>query len=493
MAEMQFKTLGCNLQDRHSGFKFSEVSPVIKDAVAVCRAFGVRYLWVDAVCIIQDDDYDWEQESALMAMIFRSAYFVVAAAASDSCNEGFLSLTKPFIHLPFQSKLKPDIQGSYRLLPLPAYNDFGVPSVFSNLATEDYLSSRWHNRAWVYQERVAGQRILLFGRTGLSAQSHQDTNTLIFAHAGERNLNHKGWFRIVTGFSGTRLTRRTDRLPAISGLAKLYQDVLQDEYLAGLWRNDLYKGLFWQSEFSDRPRQELTAYLESPDPYIAPSWSWAREGYSISVSLEHILDLRQEFEVLQQEFALLDAKMDTVGSNPYGQLKSGKLTLRSRVSEIPSSWDFVDELGYLDGEERIQLRPDWNWFIKGEGNTDGLTLFLLGSCIMERPQHCYCHELSVNGGSLSDEILGNANAKEEQALAGLGALDLGDLDRVEEDDQQLCLHCKKQLIMYGLLLQPAKEPDKFFRVGIFVSDSNTHVLGGMNLCQDWEIRTVEII
>ncbi|RTE81348.1 hypothetical protein BHE90_004149 [Fusarium euwallaceae] len=154
-AETQFKTLKCNLQDRHSGFKLSEVSPVIKDAVAVCRAFDVRYLWVDAVCITQDDAYDWEQESALMAMIFNSAYFVVAAAASDSCNEGFLSWTKPFIHLPFQSKLKPDIQGSYRLLQIP-FQDATNPAVFSSLATEDYLSSRWQTRAWVYQERVDG-------------------------------------------------------------------------------------------------------------------------------------------------------------------------------------------------------------------------------------------------------------------------------------------------------------------------------------------------
>ncbi|KAH7258565.1 heterokaryon incompatibility protein-domain-containing protein [Fusarium solani] len=492
-AEMQFITLRCNLQNRYSGFKLSEVSPVIKDAVVVCRAFGVRYLWVDAVCIIQDDDYDWEQESALMAMIFRDAYFVIATPASDSCNEGFLSLTKPFIHLPFQSKLKPGIQGPYRLVPIPNHENSTDQATFARLAVEDYFASRWRTRGWIYQEKVTAQRILLFGRMGLSVQFHQDDGTPFFAHCAERHLNYRGWFRIVAGFSDTHLTCQTDRLPAISGLAKLHQDVLQDEYLAGLWRNDLYKGLFWQSEFSNRPRQELTASLESPDPYIAPSWSWARQDYPVSVCLAQTLDLRQEFEVLQQEFTLLDVEMDLVGSNPYGQLRSGKLTLRSRASEIPSSWDFVDELDFLDDEERIQLRPDWNWFIEGKGNTEGLTLFLLGSCIMKRRQPCYCHELGVNEGNLSDEILDNANAKEEQALAGLGALDLGDSDHVEEHDQQLCLHCKKQLIIYGLLLRPAKEPGKFFRVGIFVSDPNTHVLGGMSLCQDWETRTVEII
>lgn len=486
-AETQFKTLRCNLHDRYWGFKLSEVSLVIRDAVVVCRAFGVRYLWVDAVCIIQDDAYDWEQESPLIAMIFRDAYFVIAASASSSCNEGFLSTTKPFIHLPFQSKLKPGIQGSYRLVLVPSRKKFGRRATFSNLAVEDYLSSRWRTRGWVYQERVTGQRILFFGRMGLSAQFHQDDSTALFAHSAQRYLSYFGWFRIVTSFSDTQLTRQTDRLPAISGLANLYQDVFQDEYLAGLWRTDLCRGLFWQTGFSDRRRQEVSASLESPDPYIAPSWSWARDNHSISVHKHHIIDLWEKIEVLQQEFVLLDAKVDLVGSNPYGQLRSGKLTLRSKASEVPASWEFVRELDCLHDNERVHVRPDWGWFTEGGANVRGLTLLLLGSCIMKRPQSCCCHELSASEGSPTDKTLGNTNTKEEQAL------DLGDSYQVEEDDQRLCLDCQKQLLVYGLLLHPAKEPGRFFRIGVFVSDPNTHVLGGMTLCQDWETRTIELI
>ncbi|KAI8715153.1 hypothetical protein NCS52_01022400 [Fusarium sp. LHS14.1] len=486
-AETQFKTLRCNLHDRYRGFRLSEVSPVIRDAVVVCRAFGVRYLWVDAVCIIQDDAYDWEQESALMAMLFKDAYFVIAAPASDSCNEGFLSLTKPFINLPFHSKLKPGIQGSYRLVQLPHQNYSGNPAVFFSLAIEDYLSSTWSTRGWVYQEGVAAQRILLFGRTGPSAQFHQDYSFNFFVHLGQRYLNYDGWFRIVSVFSGTRLTRKTDRLPAISGLAKLYQDVFQDQYLAGLWRNDLCRGLFWQTGFPDAHCQELIASLESPDPYIAPSWSWVREDRSISIYSGNILDLQRQFQVQQQEFVLIDVKMDLVGSNPYGQLRSGKLTLRSKALEVPSSWEFVRRLDYLDNKERIHLLTDWGWHTEGGANVGGLTLFLLGSCIKQRPQSCYCHELNTNPGSPSDETLGNASAKEEQAL------DLGDSDQVEEDGQRLCLKCKEKLVVYGLLLHPAKETGKFLRVGLFVSNPKKHVLGGMTLCQDWETKTIELI
>ncbi|RSL51357.1 hypothetical protein CEP54_011458 [Fusarium duplospermum] len=491
-AETQFTTLKCNLKDRHSGFKLSKVSPVIRDAVTVCRTFGVRYLWVDAVCIIQDDDYDWEQESALMAMIFRDAYFVIAAAASESCNEGFLSWTRPFIYLPFQSKLKPAIQGSYRLFTVPPYRDLVNPAVFVNLETEDFTSSRWHSRAWVYQERVAAQRLLLFGRSGLSAQFQKDPSSMIRVHQGEGNLNYKGWFRILSEFSTTRLTCQTDRLPAVSGLAKRFQEVFQDEYLAGLWRNDLCRGLFWQSDVADCSRQELLASLVSPDPYIAPSWSWARDLCPVAVHLAHILNLWQELEALWQEFALVDVKMELDGSNPYGELRYGQLTLRSKALEVPSSWDFEEKPGGLDGKERIIMEPDWDYYMEGEATAEGLTLFLLGSCIIERPRQCYCRQLSAGTDSLSEEIPHNIKAKEEQTVAGLAALGLGDLDHVERD-QNLCLRCKEQVIMYGLVLHPAKEPGKFFRVGIFCSDPNTHVLGGMKLCEDWETRTVEII
>ncbi|RSL95203.1 hypothetical protein CEP52_012178 [Fusarium oligoseptatum] len=184
--------------------------------------------------------------------------------------------------------------------------------------------------------------------------------------------------------------------------------------------------------------------------------------------------------------------MDLVGSNPYGQLRNGQLTLRSKASEVPSSWDFEEKSKSLDYNERMQLQPDWRYYFQGEANVGGLTLFLLGSCIKERPRQCYCRELSASTNILSEETPHNIKAKQGHIVADLGALDLGDTDHVGPG-QDLCLHCKEQVIVYGLLLHPAKEQGKFFRVGIFVSNPSTHVLGGMKLCEDWETRTVEII
>ncbi len=89
---------------------------VIQDAVTVCRTFRVRYLWVDALCIIQGDVQDWEQESSIMGDVFQNAYFTIDVASSKSCHENFLSKSLTVIELPFLSSVNSAIKGSYRLV-----------------------------------------------------------------------------------------------------------------------------------------------------------------------------------------------------------------------------------------------------------------------------------------------------------------------------------------------------------------------------------------
>jgi hypothetical protein len=73
------------------------------------------------------------------------------------------------------------------------------------------------------------------------------------------------WYRIVRQYSGLSLTRKEDKLPALSGIASRIEDIIKDNYLAGVWKNDLHNGLLW---FRDGP-------AEASQTYRAPSWSWA--------------------------------------------------------------------------------------------------------------------------------------------------------------------------------------------------------------------------
>lgn len=92
--EKQLKTEATSISDRKRGFRDDSVPFCIRDAFKVTRTLGIRYLWVDALCIIQGDTEDWEKQSAQMAEIFRGAYAVICAAASESCHQGFLERGK---------------------------------------------------------------------------------------------------------------------------------------------------------------------------------------------------------------------------------------------------------------------------------------------------------------------------------------------------------------------------------------------------------------
>ena len=79
-----------NLQHYTKQILPSELPQTFKDAVRVTRLFGFRYLWIDSLCIIQDDRMDWEVESAKMSSIYNHAYLVVAASCAANAEAGFL-------------------------------------------------------------------------------------------------------------------------------------------------------------------------------------------------------------------------------------------------------------------------------------------------------------------------------------------------------------------------------------------------------------------
>lgn len=59
-----------------------------QDAIALTRSFGMRYLWIDSLCIIQDDQQDWEVEAQTMGDVYRNARLTVAAVAATCADTG---------------------------------------------------------------------------------------------------------------------------------------------------------------------------------------------------------------------------------------------------------------------------------------------------------------------------------------------------------------------------------------------------------------------
>ena len=137
-------------------------------------------------------------------------------------------------------------------------------------------------RGWAFQEELLPRRYLSFEMT----QTYLRCGTILHHECGRQEdllkvespfmegqtlLENGEWKEILRRYSSRNLTKPSDKLPALSGLAHEYQMKWGDEYLAGLWRKDLWKSLLW------RKNEEYTLpEPKRPPEYRAPSWSWVQ-------------------------------------------------------------------------------------------------------------------------------------------------------------------------------------------------------------------------
>jgi len=87
---LPLETTTTNLQAHESAIGFEKLPQTLQDAVMVVRYLGIRYVWIDCLCILQDSKADWEREAARMADIYSNAYLTLAASRAKHCGEGFL-------------------------------------------------------------------------------------------------------------------------------------------------------------------------------------------------------------------------------------------------------------------------------------------------------------------------------------------------------------------------------------------------------------------
>jgi hypothetical protein len=254
------------------------------------------------IAIQQDDRSDWEIEAAKMKDVYTNAYLTIAAANASNNAQGFLK-PRPnktiTLEFPDHEHAPDGIVLARR--DLHAHSD---RSPFQNSPAPLF------ERGWIYQERLLSARVLYFEENELlwdcrtdvfcecgdfpSTVIHQADyyhiihNLYMLCQAREDGFNeveHKhcelsfdnndsgvyDWWYTKAMIEYTRLkfTKESDRLPALSGLAKLMVQKTGDVYLAGLWKRDLVKGLLWHSVQKDNC---CKSYL--PRQYRAPSWSW---------------------------------------------------------------------------------------------------------------------------------------------------------------------------------------------------------------------------
>ncbi|KAF4630083.1 hypothetical protein G7Y89_g8055 [Cudoniella acicularis] len=273
------------LTKRSTGIRFTELPRTFQDAITIARKLSVQYLWIDSLCILQNDKEDWEKESSRMASIYESAYLVIAAThASDSSVGCFLD--QPVSHTaatPCHEHITPSNNSVpiYVRFKSTLYDDntHDHYSHFSMFDAKRQAHLPLNSRAWVLQERILATRTVHFTGRELVWECRSMTlcecmdlgpqftqwlgikQSWIQALQGSMD-RYDFWRRIMELYMQLSITKQSDRLPAASGLAKQFQG---GRYLAGLWEENLFADLLW-TVYPDGTRASK---------WQAPSWSWA--------------------------------------------------------------------------------------------------------------------------------------------------------------------------------------------------------------------------
>ncbi|KAL7948730.1 heterokaryon incompatibility domain-containing protein [Trichoderma barbatum] len=247
-----------NIKDHLNGIKFSGLPKTFQDAVTITRELGIRYLWIDSLCIIQGDKSDWATESAKMSGVYQKAYLVIAASGAENPKEGCFSQRRrcsTSVEVPYYSP-EGQAAGSMRL----------------SMRIHGKESPIWgplNKRGWALQEWFLARRVLHYMPSGLSWSCEMLQTGERYQYDMERWTDD--WETILMLFCQRKLTHKEDRLVALEGLAQANVETTHDRYHLGLFESSLPEGLLW------------TVYDEaqiSEDLADMPHWSWASKGGS---------------------------------------------------------------------------------------------------------------------------------------------------------------------------------------------------------------------
>ncbi|KAI1097865.1 HET-domain-containing protein [Jackrogersella minutella] len=282
------RTLKSNYDGMKEGIHLRELPQNFVDAVLVCRALALDYVWIDSLCIIQDSPEDWQHEAVTMHLVYKYAQATIVAAAAKSSRDGFLvrrTRMTPAVKVAYTSDAE---EPSSRSMILYPSNEEGQLDF-------EYEDSPWNTRGWTFQERYLSTRLLYFCKNML----HFECRTCKHTEEGESvtsiglsnslwprtELPTDAWFKIwsdtIIKYTRRKLTYGNDKLIAVGSIVNEMKEHVSSPYIdfAGVWQANIHQELLWI------PWNGIPVY---PEKYRAPSWSWASlDGGVIIPTLSH--------------------------------------------------------------------------------------------------------------------------------------------------------------------------------------------------------------
>ncbi|KAI2625200.1 heterokaryon incompatibility protein-domain-containing protein [Xylaria nigripes] len=313
-----------NLEELQLRIDEEKLPKTYRDVFQLARELEFRYIWIDALCIIQGHHQDWERESQRMSHVYGNAALTVAAGRAATCEDGFLEnrlrpaagpCAIPFYYEKFKG----------RAGVMDEKGEMGQIWVSLPRSREDGPVGE---RGWCLQESLLSFRMLVFAKEQIRFQcremciwengyasrtpyyelyrDHDLMSSSLRPNPHPLGLASKGrsaqeqaderlrrqaldfWYKeILWKYTTRKLSDTGDIFAAISGLAQMVKTLIRSRYLGGLWEVDIVRGLLWRPrplltrDPRRRPRWQRRMTKRDPDmqtqavPLKVPSWSWA--------------------------------------------------------------------------------------------------------------------------------------------------------------------------------------------------------------------------
>lgn len=380
--DQPLKLTSANIENMKSGLmRLSQLPQSLADAVHVTRSLGIQYLWVDALCIIQDCVEDWERQSEQMSTIYEKAHLVIAASSSSSATQGFLNHRKQqqTYHMRLPDRYGTNISVAARASLETGFHNSDIHKEADPLA----------KRAWAFQEQHMSTRCLIFSaeelqwvcktkmacECGMTAtpplcyplllaycdddndpatqqQQGGDKKKLTGSSSSEGRLLalQDVWRKAVSEYSSRSLTRAGDKLPAFSGLASRFGAGMGSRYVAGLWEDNIIQDLAWTRMSS---LDDLLTPEPLPTEYRAPSFSWA----SIDDRVWYPFSNHNQKGRWTSCCSISDAAAVVPGHNPFGRVSDAWVTIQGPMVRGFTEPNYKD-LNFCSDNREINLHLD---------------------------------------------------------------------------------------------------------------------------------------
>ena len=280
--DRSFKTLKSDLgrlqQYKSLTADFPSLPRAVHDVIILCQKIGERYLWIDALCIVQDDESDKQDHLRNMSSIYINATATLVAAGGPAHNglRGIEHVTPPMERDGHQPRyLREWHSGNYSM------------SLHQDIRNhrERIEKSIWNHQAWTFQEQMFSRRLIFLNNESISWECHcavwlekvkilddECRTKKPTVNQGIQRIDVRGFARHVGQYNCRALTYPEDALDAFNSILTVFKKSFKIGFISGLPIQCLDAALLWYNEapLERRVSRSQGGYTDMP-----PSWSWA--------------------------------------------------------------------------------------------------------------------------------------------------------------------------------------------------------------------------